>query len=228
MIFGGFTPCTLIDYPGEIAAIVFTIECNFRCPYCHNPELVDETVEKVYTEKKILSFLKKRKGLIHALVITGGEPTMHDDLTVFIRKVKKLGFLVKLDTNDTNPVMLSKLIDENMIDYFAMDIKAPLQSYHVTAGRPVDILALEKSIKILMENKIPYEFRTTVIKALLPPDDLKVIAQQIKGAEKYYLQKFIPTKILNPQFKRKTTYSDEEFNSFKEYAQQYVTYCRIR
>ena len=228
MTFGGFTPFTLIDYPGKTAAMVYTIGCNFRCPYCHNPELVDETVTETFSEETILSFLEKRRGLVEGLVVTGGEPTMHDDLLPFLLKVKALGFLVKLDTNGTNPDMVEAAIASGAVDYFAMDIKAPLADYHKTTGRPSSAAALRRSIELLMHGGVAYEFRTTVIKSLLSPEDLAQIAQEIKGAKAYYLQKFVPTTILNPQFKRKVTYTDDDFTEFQKQAAHHVEYCGIR
>lgn len=229
MIFGGFEKFTLIDYPGKIASVVYTIGCNFRCPYCHNPELVDETVEKRFAEEEIINFLKHRKGFIDGLVITGGEPTMHqEDLLAFMKKVKDLGFLVKLDSNGTNPKVLKKAIETKVVDYIAMDIKSPLCKYSQAVSRPVDIKAIRESIDLLMSSPVDYEFRTTVVKTLLPPEDIEEIGKEIKGAKKYYLQKFIPTKILNPQFRKKTSYSPEEFKEFQKILNNYVQYCGIR
>ena len=228
MIFGGLEKCTLIDYPGKVACMVYTIGCNFRCPYCHNPELVDETVETKITEKEILDFLKKRKGMLDGLVITGGEPTMHNDLLRFMKKVKGLGFLIKLDSNGTRPDMIKEAIRKKLVDYIAMDIKSTMSKYSQTVARPVDVAAIRKSIAILKTSGIPYEFRTTVIKALIAPEDFHEIGREIRGADRYFLQKFIPTKILNPQFKKKVTYSDDEFGSFQEIMNTYVTFCGIR
>lgn len=208
--------------------MVYTIGCNFRCPYCHNPELVDESVEEKFDEKEILDFLDERSGMLDGLVITGGEPTMHEDLPVFIKKVKEKGFLVKLDSNGTNPGMLKRLMDEELVDYIAMDIKSPMTKYSQTVSRPVDTRAIRKSIDLLMNSPMPYEFRTTLVKALVTPEDLEEIGREIKGAEKYYLQKFIPTKILNPQFLRKTTYCDEELEVLQNKLNQYVKFCGIR
>jgi pyruvate formate lyase activating enzyme len=228
MIFGGLEKCTLIDYPGKVACMVYTIGCNFRCPYCHNPELVDETVETKITEKEVLEFLSTRKGMLDGMVITGGEPTMHDDLLRFIKKVKKLGFLVKLDSNGTNPSMIKEAIKKKLVDYIAMDIKSTMSKYSQTVARPVDVAAIRKSIQIIISSGVEYEFRTTVIKALIAPEDFHEIGREIRGARGYFLQKFIPTKILNPQFKKKVTYSDEEFKSFQEIMNTYVTHCDIR
>lgn len=228
MIFGGFEKFTLIDYPGKISSVVYTIGCNFQCPYCHNPELVNETVEKKYPEKEILEFLEHRKGMIDALVITGGEPTLHNDLLDFMEKVKDIGILVKLDSNGTRPDILRKAIERGLVDYIAMDIKSPLAKYSAIVARPVDVDAIRESIKLLLEGRVKYEFRTTVVKALLPPEDIEQIGREIRGAAAYYLQKFIPTKILNPQFIRKTTYTEHEFKHFKKILSSYVNFCGIR
>ncbi|MDP3402818.1 MAG: anaerobic ribonucleoside-triphosphate reductase activating protein [bacterium] len=228
MIFGGFEKCTLVDYPGKVACMVYTIGCNFRCPYCHNPELVDETVETTYSEAVILDFLDTRKGLLDGVVITGGEPTMHEELPAFARRVKEKGFLVKLDTNGTNPEMLRRAIDESWVDYVAMDMKSPLETYSQTVARAVDVEAIRESISILLASSIEYEFRTTIVKSLLSCEDLKRIGEAIRGAKCYYLQKFVPTKILNPQFRRKVTYTDEEFIEFQKIMHEYVETCGIR
>lgn len=228
MIFGGFEKCTLVDYPGKVACMVYTIGCNFRCPYCHNPELVDETVEVTHSEATILDFLDTRQELLDGVVITGGEPTMHEELPVFMRQVKEKGFLVKLDTNGTNSKMLQQVIDEELVDYIAMDMKSPLETYSQTVARPVDVESIRESIRILISSPVEYEFRTTVVKCLLSREDLKSIGEAIRGAKKYYLQKFVPTKILNPQFKRKVTYTDEEFEEFRGMMSNYVETCNIR
>ncbi|MEK7170286.1 MAG: anaerobic ribonucleoside-triphosphate reductase activating protein [Patescibacteria group bacterium] len=228
MIFGGFEKFTLIDYPGKTACMVYTIGCNFRCPYCHNPELVDETVSLTYSEADILSFLDMRKGLLDGVVITGGEPTMHRSLPAFMAKVKEKGFSVKLDSNGTNPAMLKKVITEKLVDYIAMDIKAPLQSYSKTVARPVDVGAIRESIRLIMASSVPYEFRTTLIKALTSPEDILNIGKEIKGAKAYYLQKFVSTKLLNPQFRKKVTYTDEELTELQKKLTPYVSFCGIR
>ena len=227
MRIGGLTRCSLIDFPGQVSAIIFTIGCNFRCPYCHNPELVDETVDIIPTED-VLTFLRTRIKQLDGVTITGGEPTMHDDLIPFIKEIKALGFKVKLDSNGTNPEMLEKIINEHLVDYLAMDIKAPFSDYASGVGRPVDIEKIKKSVRLIMSNTIPYEFRTTVVKALLSSEDIINISKDIKGAKKYYLQKFVSTKILNPGFIKKTTYTDEEFKEIQKNAQKYVTECYIR
>ena len=228
MTFGGLEKFTLIDYPGKIACVAYTIGCNFRCPYCHNPELVDETVEARITEKELFDFLGERTHMLEGVVITGGEPTMHEDLPSVMERVKSLGYLVKLDTNGTNPVMLHQVVEGGLADYVAMDIKSPLCKYSATVARPVDIEAIQSSIDFLLMAPVEYEFRTTVIKGMQLPEDIEEIGKEIKGARRYFLQKFIPTKILNPQFIKKTTYSDKEFEGFRKKLQNYVNYCGIR
>lgn len=227
MRLGGLQKTSLIDYPGKVCAIVFTIGCNFHCPYCHNPELVDETAEEI-SEDNFFSFLTSRVELLDAVTITGGEPTLHDDLPLFIRRIKQLGFLVKLDSNGTNPAMLRELINTKLVDYVAMDIKSPLRKYSETVARPVDLERMKESVSFLIENRVPYEFRTTVVKALLPPEDFPEIGELIRDADAYYLQKFIPTKLLNPAFLKKVTYTDEEFEELRKVMENYVKVCQIR
>lgn len=227
MKIGGIQKCSLIDYPGKISAILFTSGCNFHCPYCHNPELVNETAALI-PEEEMYTFLERRRNILDAVTITGGEPTIHNDLVPFIRKIKDFGFLIKLDTNGTNPSIVEQLLKEGLIDYIAMDVKAPLATYEQTVARPVNTVAITESINILMREKIPYEFRTTVIKSLLSFDDIREIGKEIKGAKTYYLQKFIPTKILNPAFLRKTTYSDTEFEELRIIMSAFVETCTVR
>lgn len=227
MKIGGLQKVTMIDYPGKVACILYTIGCNFRCPYCHNPSLVDETTEEIpYSD--ILSFLKERQGLLDGVVITGGEPTLHSDLIERIEEIKKLGYLVKLDTNGTRPAFLKKIIDKDIIDYIAMDVKAPVEMYPLTVGRAVCADTLRQSISLIINSGIEYEFRTTVVKSLLKPEDIEQIGKEIRGARRYYLQKFSSGKILNPQFGNKVTYSNDEFRELKKMMLNYVSYCGIR
>ena len=182
---------TLLDYPGKTAAIVFTHGCNFRCPFCHNAGLVIRPSESRIDENELFDYLEKRKKLLDGVCITGGEPLLQKDIAQFIRKVKDLGYLVKLDTNGSFPEKLEELIDEGIIDYVAMDIKNCREKYPVTAGTPQDIVArVEKSVNILMSGKVEYEFRTTVCKNLHTVEDMERIGEWIKGAKAYYLQPF--------------------------------------
>jgi len=227
MRIGGIEKTTLIDYPGKVACMIYTIGCNFHCPYCHNPELVDETAPEIDIEE-IFELLKERTKLLDGVVITGGEPTLHDDLLDVMARIKKLGYLIKLDSNGTRPEMLKEAVKRGLVDYIAMDIKAPLESYSQQVARPVDTDAIKESIKFIMSCGVDYEFRTTVVKSLLSEDDIEKIVKSIKGAKKYYLQKFIPTKILNPQLKKKVSYTNEEFEALRARVAPYVKYCGTR
>lgn len=229
MEFGGFEKFTLIDYPGKVACMVYTIGCPFRCPYCHNPELVDETCTTRIPEKVVLDFLDERKGMLDGVVITGGEPTMHNEkLMSFMKEVKQRGFLVKLDSNGVDPEFLQKAIDEKLVDYIAMDIKSPLSKYSETVARAVNVTAIRKSVDVIKGSGIEYEFRTTIVKTMLSPEDIEQIGKEIEGATTYYLQKFVPTKILNPQFLHKVSYNDEELAGLKTVMEKYVSFCGIR
>lgn len=165
MQIGGLQKCSLIDYPGKISAVVFAIGCNMRCAYCHNPELVyKEQYPTPIPEEEVLNFLKTRINKLQAVVISGGEPTLQPDLSEFAKKVKNLGYLVKLDTNGTSPGIIKKLIDGKLIDLVAMDIKAPLNAYNEICGVNADIKAVETSINLLKTGIINYYFRTTISK----------------------------------------------------------------
>ncbi len=193
MQFSGFQKLTLLDYPQKTACTLFTAGCNFRCPFCHNAALVTHIDNSnFFTEEYVLDYLKKRKGILDGVCITGGEPLMHTELPEFIKKVKNLGYLVKLDTNGSYPDRLKALIDSGIIDYVAMDIKNTQEKYLITADcSEQDLRNVEKSIEILKQNKIDYEFRTTVVKEYHEIEDIKKIAEWIKGADKYFLQNFI-------------------------------------
>ncbi len=229
MLIGGFQKVSLIDYPGKMCAIIFTQGCNFRCPYCHNPELVKpELFGKTIPEREIFSFLEGRKEKLDAVEITGGEPTLQSDLLSFIKKVKNKGFLIKLDSNGTNPEVLEKAIKKELVDYLAMDIKAPLEKYRKVVNVDVDIEKIKASIGLIMNSGLDYEFRTTIVKSLLTKDDIIKIGKLIKGADNYFLQKFAPTKTLNPEFTSEITYSDEELQELAQKLKNFVKNCGIR
>ena len=222
MLIGGLQKTSMLDYPEKIAAIVFTQGCNFRCGYCHNPELLDIKDKKdikdinVHAPAQIsvsafFDFLKTRQGKLDGIVITGGEPCLQKDLTDFIIEIKKLGFLVKLDSNGCFPEKIEELLSKKLIDYIAMDIKAPLEKYHKITGTIVKAENILKSINLIMQSKIGYEFRTTVIKSQLSFEDFDKIGDLINGADKYYLQKFVPSKIYNQALMNETSYSNDEF-----------------
>ena len=227
-IIGGIQKITLLDYPQKIASIVFTQGCNFCCGYCHNPELLTSENENLYSPEEYLEFLKTRKGKLDGVVITGGEPTIQSGLKNYIKAIKELGFLVKLDTNGTNPQILKELLEENLIDYIAMDIKAPLEKYSVVTRVNTDTKRIEESINIILNSSIDYEFRTTVIKSQLSEQDFEQIGKLIKGAKKYYLQKFVPSKILNENLRTEETYTNEEFTHICEKLKKYVKVTDFR
>lgn len=210
MQIGGIQKTSLLDYPEKISAIVFTKGCNFHCGYCHNPELFLSNTGQALNASDFLEFLKTRKGKLDAVVITGGEPCLQKDLKEFILAVKNLGFLVKLDTNGSFPEVLEEVLPH--IDYVAMDIKAPFEKYQSITCSKIDTAKIQKSIELIMKSGVDYEFRTTVVKSQLGIEDFIKISEMIKGAKKYYLQKFLPTKLLNPEFEKETTYSDIEFS----------------
>ena len=229
MIIGGIQKFSLIDYPGKTCAIIFTRGCNFRCRYCHNPELV--IPEKYAPEiplSQIYDFLESRRGKLDAVSITGGEPTQHSDLIEVMKKIKNMGFLVKLDSNGSRPEMLEKIISKKLVNYLAMDIKAPLEDYSKIMGWPVEVEKLKKSIELIINSGTDYEFRTTIVKSLTSKDDLRKIAKTIQGAKKYFLQKFIPTKMNDPRLKDESSYSDKELQELALELMVYVEYCDVR
>ena len=230
MVIGGIQRFSLIDFPGKVSAIVFTRRCNFRCPYCHNPELVDPNrYVDALEEKQLWEFLRRRQEKLDAVVITGGEPTLHDGLELFIDKIKTMGFLVKLDTNGSNPGVLKNLLSENLLDYVAMDIKAPLEKYSEVARIPVAVENIEESIMLTRESHVSHEFRTTVAKNMLSEDDVLNIARMLQGEKLYVLQRCVPTKVLDPHFLAEfVPYTREELQSLAQLAQSYVEKCLVR
>lgn len=228
MLIGGLQKTTLIDYPDKIAATIFTIGCNFRCSFCHNPNIV-KGIAKVLPMDKIFDFLKSRKGLLDAVCITGGEPTIQSGLIQFIRNLKKMDLLVKLDTNGTNPVLLEKLINNKLVDYVAMDIKAVWEDYPKITCRLFDLTSIQKSATMLMQNKVPYEFRSTVMPLLHSEVEIIAMARQIKGAEKYFLQQFkSEKKLVNDNLVNEATYAKKALTDIVEKIKGWFTICRVR
>ncbi len=208
----GLMKTTLLDYPGKVASTIFTGGCNFRCPYCHNGDLVlNHTTMEPYSEEEIFSHLNKRKNILNGVCITGGEPTLQSELPEFIRKVKTLNLLVKLDTNGTNPAMLRSLLEEGLLDYVAMDIKHCRSKYNdVACMNPLDIQSIEDSVEILKNSSIDYEFRTTVTRELHKMEDFQEIGKWIEGSKAYYLQPYKESEqVISKIF---TTYSAAEFD----------------
>ena len=229
MLIYGLEKNSLIDYPGKIACVIFLAGCNFRCQFCHNPELVlPELIAKQpsLSETKFFDFLKNRQRLLDGVVITGGEPTIHNNLPIFIEKIKKLGFLVKLDTNGTNPAILESLIKERLIDYIAMDIKAPcvagsnpatqISKYEKIAGTKVDVESISKSIDIIKNSGLNHEFRTTVVPAFHAKEDIIAIAEYVQPST-LFIQNFEnPTnKIIDKNLKADPTFALDIYEKLK-------------
>ncbi len=212
MKIGGLQKLTLIDYPGKVAATVFSIGCNFRCPYCHNPELVIPEKIKKHPEIKqedFFKFLDKRKDLLEGVCITGGEPTIHQDLPEFIGEIKKRGFLVKLDTNGSNYRMLKQLIERKLIDFVAMDVKTSFAKYEkLKAGDKVP--EIKKSIELIKNKISEYEFRITIVPGIVDQEDVRKIGKVLAGAKKFVIQQFKPGKTLDPAFEDIQPYPSQD------------------
>ena len=232
MIISGLQKNTLIDFPGKLACTVFISGCNFFCPWCYSAELVlPEKIKQQpeISEKEFFDFLKERQGLLDGVVICGGEPTMRKDLPEFIKKIKDLCFSVKLDTNGSNPAMLKELINGNLLDYVAMDIKTTKDKYNKDLGIKVDMEKIEESIEILKKGKVPFEFRTTVVPTVHEKEDLLNMAKWIAGQNvKYYLQNFRPEKTIDPKFEKIKPYPDEWMLAVKEEIAPLFQICEIR
>lgn len=228
MIIKGLQEFTLIDFPGKIACTIFTFGCNFRCKFCHNPELVFDNGSKQIPLDEILNFLDERKDFLDGVCISGGEPTLHNDLPEFISRIKKLKLLIKLDTNGTNPKMLKKLIEEKLLDYVAMDIKAPLEKYEKVVGVKVEKEKIKESIEIIKKGKIDYEFRSTILPALITKKDLIKIGKLLKGSKKFCLQNFVPSKTLSKKFQKEKGFSHQELQEFTKLLKPYFKEIVVR
>lgn len=231
----GFVDLSFVDWDGKVSSVLFLPNCNFRCPFCHNVNLVlnPETIDTIPFEY-LEGQLNTQKGWIDGVCITGGEPTLHIDLPALCSKIKQMGFLVKLDTNGTNPTMLKELLDKKLLDYVAMDVKAPLtpEKYSKAIGVISENLLknVKESIKILMDSKIDYEFRTTVVPTLHDSEDMKQICNFLKGCKKYVLQKFdvnIGQTVLDPTFTTKTI-TNETMQEFLEIAKEIIPTTKAR
>jgi len=229
MKIGGFQETSLLDYPGKVCAIVWTVGCNFRCPFCYNTDLVSEETDSLSVDY-VLSFLDKRIGKLDALSITGGEPLLHEDIDDFIKEVKDRGFLVKVDTNGSLPHRLEQLINEDLIDYVSMDVKAPFDKYDQLAGVHVDIDHIKESISIIRDRAKDYEFKTTVIPGLLEKDDIAKIASLLRGAKRYYLQQFkMNVPVINQSLLSETKpYLKKDFEDMQKQASSFVESCLLR
>ncbi len=224
----GIQKLTLLDYPGKMACTVFTAGCNLRCPFCHNASLVvNPSKESAYTQEEIFDFLEKRKGILDGVAITGGEPLIQPDIEEFIIKVREFGYSVKLDTNGTNPEKLKELLDKNLLNYVAMDVKGSRSSYSQCVGIPnYDTIKIEKSVEILKSCNTDYEFRTTVVKGLHTPQDIVDIGEWLRGAKRHFLQGFEDSGDLIDF--GMSAFSKEQMLEFRELMREYIPNSEVR
>lgn len=228
MLICGFQKLTLLDFPGKVAATVFTGGCNLRCPFCHNATLVTDTANTPLLDlEEILAILQKRRGVLDGVCVTGGEPTLQPDLSVFLKKLRDMGYAVKLDTNGTHPEILRRLIAEGLVDYVAMDIKNRREKYGITVGKiPFDVAPIEESVHLLMSGSTPYEFRTTVVRGIHTAADIDAIAGWIAGAARYYLQGFVDSgSLIGAGF---DAFTPAEMHEFLAIAQKHIPNTQLR
>ena len=225
MKLAGLQKTTLLDFPGKVACTVFLSGCNFRCPFCQNAEILDGSISDI-SEEEFFAFLNKRRGLLDGVCVSGGEPLIHADIGEFLRKIKELGFAVKVDTNGAFPDRLKALCGEGLVDHVAMDIKNSPERYAKTAGAEIDIGKIKESTAFLMSGAVGYEFRTTVVKQLHRAEDMLKIGQWLKGAQAYFLQNFRDSDTV---LKRGLSpLSDEELEAFKRLLRPFIPAVRIR
>ncbi|HDQ26846.1 MAG TPA: anaerobic ribonucleoside-triphosphate reductase activating protein [bacterium] len=225
MRINGFTGVSLIDYPGKICSIVYTSPCNFKCPFCHNVSLITVNPDTL-SEEDILEDISDRRLFIDAVTVTGGEPFMQRDLSSFLAKIKSFGLLSKVDTNGYEPGKLAKLISEGLIDYAAMDIKAPLNFYDVASGVAADTSRIKDSIDIIMNSGIDYCFRTTVVPGIIDGKSLEKIGRLIKGAKFFVIQQYENTMTLDRSYEKIKPYGEEQLAGFSRIMEKYAEKVR--
>ncbi len=232
MRLGGLQKNSLIDYPGKISCVIFLSGCNFNCPYCHNPELAKGSPDcpSWLEDRTLYDFLEGRRGLLDGVVISGGEPTLQEDLFPLCERVKQMGYPVKLDTNGSRPKTIKRLIDEGLVDYIAMDVKTDPFHYAPLIKKDCNPVNLLLSIQIIMESALPYEFRTTCVKPIVNAQAVEKILRIIKGARLYALQAFHDTGVLQPEFFRgnEAFYDQGELLYLKSIADAWVRECIVR
>jgi pyruvate formate lyase activating enzyme len=228
MKLGGLQQTSLIDYPGKIAAIIWTIGCNFRCPFCYNPQLVNGEIQEIPI-KDILDFLDKRKGKLEAVSITGGEPLLHQDIESLITTIKEKGYLIKIDTNGSYPDRLNQLLQKNLLDYVSMDVKASKDNYHLVSGSDVNINNIDTSIHLIQKKAPDYEFKTTVIPPYHPKEEIIKIAEWLQGSKRYFLQQFrVTTPLLSADLTKTQPYSKDVMKDFCDTIKPFFNECAIR
>lgn len=229
MQISGLQKLTLLDYPGTVACTIFTAGCNFRCPFCHNAMLVlpEQIEETSLSEDEVLKFLKKRQGVLEGVAVTGGEPLLHADMPQLLRKIKDLGYKIKLDTNGSNPKLLREIVGAGLVDRVAMDIKNSPEQYPITVGCRVDMAAVEESKDFLLSGTIDYEFRTTVVKGIHTEESLIEAAKWIAGAKEYYLQQFKDSgNLIKPD--ELTAFDEKEMHALADAVRKYVPSVEVR
>lgn len=229
MKIGGFQRVSLNEYPGRIAAVVFTRGCNFRCPYCHNPELVDPALfSDDLAEEEVLAFLARRRGKLEGVSITGGEPLLHADLPSFLPKLRAMGYEVKVDTNGSAPDILHRLIKDDLIQCVAMDVKGPAARYDEITRVQVDMEKIRRSIGVIMASGIDYEFRTTLVPSLVSSGDMADLVKMIKGARRYVLQRFKLSKLLDETFRNEPAFTPSQWAALEKEAAREVQHLISR
>lgn len=223
----GLQKMTLLDFPGRVACTVFLGGCDFRCPFCHNSELLDMNAPAVMDDVEFTDFLKTRTGILDGVVITGGEPTLRRELPEFIEKIRDMGFKIKLDTTGNHPDVLKRLVSERLIDYVAMDVKNCRERYGETIGIPgFGTDKIDESIRFLLEGKVEYEFRTTVVKQFHDKDSFIGIGKWIRGADRYFLQQFVDRETV--PFAGLEPRSEKEMKEYIHIVQPYVGTAELR
>ncbi len=230
MIIGGLQKTSLIDFPGKVSCVCFVSGCNFRCPYCHNPDLVNYPGKAFLDEKGFLAFLTERQGFLDGVVISGGEPTLQNDLPVFLSRIKREGYAVKLDTNGSHPRMIQELLSKGLVDYIAMDIKTDPALYPLFMGREIDPDNIRSSIRLIMASEIHHEFRTTCVRPIVGAETVGTIGRLIHGCFLYVLQQFSRTRVLQPDFfeNGNAGYDLGGMMQLKAIAEPWVQKCIVR
>ena len=232
MEIGGLNTFSLSDFPGKVSAVVFTQGCNFNCRFCHNGFLIPRDVpnDLLIPERNVFELLKRRRNQLDGVVVSGGEPSIQPDLSTFLDKIKTIGFAVKLDTNGSRPGVLKELLTKDLVDYIAMDVKAPLYSYKtITQINASKINKIKESIDLIAKSGVEHEFRTTVVPDVLKKEDILKIVDWIKPAKKYYLQNYRAEKTtIDPEFMKKKPYSEEFLLEIKKEISSFFDVCKVR
>jgi pyruvate formate lyase activating enzyme len=230
MIIGGLQKTSLIDFPGKVSCVCFVSGCNFRCPYCHNPDLIHQPGKAFLEESDFFAFIRERQGFLDGVVISGGEPTLQNDLPAFASRIKREGYAVKLDTNGSRPQMIQELMAKGLVDYLAMDIKTDPSLYPLFMQRRIDPECIRSSVQLILASGIPHEFRTTCVRPIVAAETVETICRLIAGCSLYVLQQFNHVRVLQPDFfeNRKAGYDEEEMMELKSLAEPWVAKCIVR